>query len=55
MSEITLRRKNKNFVDISLSFEPNPVTNDITTLKNERAINNSLKNLILISTQRGAF
>ena len=55
MSEVTLKRKNKNFVDISLSFEPNPVTNDISVLKNERAINNSLKNLILIAPKEVPF
>lgn len=55
MSEINLRRKNKNFVDISLSFEPNPVTNDISVLKNSRAINNSLKNLILIAPKEVPF
>ena len=55
MSEINLRRKNKNFVDISLSFEPNPVTNDISVLKNSRAINNALKNLILIAPKEVPF
>ena len=45
---IELSRKSKNFVDISLVFEPNPVTNDITVLKDERAINNSIKNLVMI-------
>jgi hypothetical protein len=37
----------KSFVDISLSFEPSVVTGDITVLKNERAINNSLKNIVM--------
>lgn len=45
---IRLTKKNKNFVDISLSFDVNPVTKDISVLRNERAINNSLKNLMLI-------
>ena len=44
--ETELRRRSKNFVDISLSFEPSPLNNDITVLKNERAINNALKNVI---------
>ena len=44
---IELSKKQKQYVDVSLSFEPNPVTSDITLLKNERAINNSLKNIIM--------
>ena len=44
-----LRKKDNTFVDISLSFEPNPITNDLTVLLDSRAINNSLKNLILIA------
>ena len=54
-NSVTLRRRNKNFVDISLSFEPNPVTNDISVLRDERAINNSLKNLILIAPKEVPF
>lgn len=46
---ISLSKKDKQFVDISLSFEPNPVTGDLTVLKDARAINNSLKNLVLIA------
>jgi phage baseplate assembly protein W len=45
---IQLSRKSKNFVDISLAFESSPVTGDITVLRDERAINNSIKNLIMI-------
>jgi phage baseplate assembly protein W len=44
-----LRKKVNTFVDISLAFEPNPITNDLTVLLDARAINNSLKNLILIA------
>lgn len=44
-----LRKKDKTFVDISLAFEPNPITGDITVLLDARAINNSIKNLILIA------
>ena len=43
--ELTLR--DKTYVDISLSFKPSPVTNDITLLRNENAINNSIKNIIM--------
>ena len=46
---IFLTNKSKRFTDVSLSFEANPVTGDLTTLLNERAINNSLKNLMMIS------
>ena len=46
-NRVNLFRKKDNFVDISLSFEPNAVTGDITLLKNERAINNSVKNIIM--------
>lgn len=45
---VTLTSKNRTFVDISLSFTPNPLTGDLTTIKNDRAINNSIKNLIFI-------
>ncbi|AEC52950.1 T4-like baseplate wedge [Synechococcus phage S-CRM01] len=47
MPELT--RQTKAFVDISLDFTPNPMTGDLVTLKNERSINNSIRNLIYIS------
>ena len=50
-----LSRKDKMFVDISLSFEPNPVTGDITTLLDQRAINNAIKNAILIAPKEAPF
>jgi phage baseplate assembly protein W len=34
------------FKDISLSFEPNPVTQDLPVIKNENAIKRSIRNLI---------
>ena len=46
MSKITLTRNSKAFVDISLAFEPNPVTGDLSILTNERAINQSIKNIV---------
>ena len=55
MSITNLTRKRKDFVDISLSFEPNPITKDITVLKNDRSINNSIKNLILIAPNEVPF
>ena len=42
-----LRRKDKTYVDVSLSFEPSPVTDDLSILTNERAINNALKNVVM--------
>ena len=44
---INITKKFNNFVDVSLAFEPNAVTGDITVLKNERAINNSIKNIVM--------
>lgn len=44
---VELSKKIKTYVDISLSFKPSPVTNDITLLTNENAINNSIKNIIM--------
>ena len=46
---ITLSKKDKVYIDISLSFEPSATTGDITVLKNERAINNSLRNIMNIA------
>lgn len=46
---IFISRESKRFVDISLSFEPNPISGDLTLLTNERAINNSLKNLVMFA------
>jgi hypothetical protein len=47
-SNINLFKKFNSFTDISLSFEPNAVTKDLTVIKNERAINNSIKNIIMM-------
>lgn len=44
--DILLSREVKQFTDISLAFEPNPITNDLTTLTNTRSIENALKNLV---------
>ena len=52
---VQLTRRIRDFTDISLSFQVNPVTKDITLLKNERAIQNALKNCIMISTKTVAF
>ena len=47
---IFISRESKRFVDVSLSFEPNPISGDLTLLTNERAINNSLRNLVYFAT-----
>ena len=47
MANVETSRKLKKFVDISLSFTPNPVTGDLPVLKDERAINNAIKNIVL--------
>ena len=52
---IQLKREQKTFVDISLAFTPNPLSGDLTTIKDNRAINNSIKNLILIKPNEVPF
>ena len=39
-------RISRSFKDISLSFSPHPVTNDLTVIKNENAIKKSVRNLV---------
>ena len=39
-------RKSKAFKDISLSFDPHPVTRDLPVLVNERAIIRAVRNLV---------
>ena len=46
-SGIKLDKKDKTYIDLSLAFKPSPLTSDITALKNERAINNSIKNIVM--------
>jgi len=41
-----VKRVSRAFKDISLSFEPHPVTKDLPILKNERAISRSIRNLV---------
>ena len=46
-------RVSRSFKDISLSFSPHPVTNDLTVIKNENAIKKSVRNLVqTIPTER---
>jgi phage baseplate assembly protein W len=43
---MTIQRVSRSFKDISLSFEPHPVTKDLPILKNESAIRRSVRNLV---------
>ena len=50
---MAIQRISRAFKDISLSFEPHPVTKDLPILKNERAITRSIRNLVeTIPTER---
>ena len=44
MAEVS--RISRAFKDISLSFQPHPVTGDLPVLNNERAINKSVRNIV---------
>ena len=43
---MTIKRISRAFKDISLSFEPHPITNDLPILKNESAIKRSVRNIV---------
>ena len=48
-----VQRISRTFKDISLSFNPHPVTKDLPLLKNESAIKRSVRNLVeTIPTER---
>lgn len=50
---MAITRTSRSFKDISLSFEPNPMTKDISILKNENAVRRSIRNLVeTIPTER---
>ena len=50
---MSVTRVSRSFKDISLSFDPHPVTGDIAVLTNERAIIRSIRNLVqTIPTER---
>ena len=42
-----VERISKGFKDISLSFEVNPINNDLIGVKNDTAISRSIRNLVL--------
>lgn len=41
-----LERISKGFKDISMTFQVNPLNNDLITLKNESAISRSIRNIV---------
>lgn len=48
-----ITRISRSFRDISLSFEPHPITKDLPILQNQSAINRSIRNLVeTIPTER---
>jgi phage baseplate assembly protein W len=50
---MAIKRISRSFKDISLSFEPHPVTKDLPILKNEAAIRRSVRNIVeTIPTER---
>ena len=50
---MAIKRISRAFKDISLSFNPHPVTKDLPILKNENAIKASVRNLVqTIPTER---
>ena len=42
-----VQRRSQGFLDLSASWQNNPLSNDLITLKNENAIARSVRNLIL--------
>lgn len=45
-AKMAITRISRSFKDISLSFEPHPVTKDLPILKNQNAIMRSIRNLV---------
>ena len=43
---MAIRRISRAFKDISLSFEPHPITKDLPVLRNEAAIRRSVRNIV---------
>ena len=43
---MAIRRISRAFKDISLSFDPHPITKDLPVLKNETAIRRSVRNIV---------
>jgi len=45
---IEVKKPLRHFVDVSLSFSPHPLTGDIGVLRDNRAINASLRNCVMV-------
>jgi len=43
---VPLERVSRGFKDLSMSFQNNPLTNDLIALKNENAIARSIRNIV---------
>mgnify|MGYP001472808719 CR=1 FL=1 len=54
MAEITIKNE-RSFSDLDLNFNIHPTTKDINRFKNENAVINSVKNLILTSNYERLF
>ena len=52
---IKVSKTDTSFVDVSLSFVPNPISGDLTVLRDDRAIINAVKNIILIKPNEVPF
>jgi len=46
-----MAKRSRGYKDITLDFQPNPVTGDLNVLKNERAIMRSVRNLVQTKTK----
>jgi len=44
-----LERVSQSFKDVSMSFQANPLNNDLIALKNQTAISRSIRNIVLTS------
>ena len=52
---MAIQRISQSFTDISLSFEPHPVTKDLPVLKNADAIRRSVRNIVQTIPQEKFF
>ncbi len=55
LSNEFLGKVSRSFKDLSFNFSRNPVTNDVVVLKNEEAIKQSVKNLVLTKLRERPF
>jgi len=46
-NKIELNKIAREFKDVSLAFTPHPITKDLTIVRNERAISNAIRNLVM--------